>query len=526
MNLQTLDYVAFIGFLLLVVGTSLWQSRKEKSSKDYFLAGRGLSWWVIGLSLIASNISTEHFVGMAGQGFKEGIGMAIASYEWIAALSLILVAFFLLPRFLKAGIYTMPEYLEYRYNRTIRTLMSFIMLLFYVSITMATVLLLGAKPLEIIFGLGANPIDFLGMQIHQGIWLIGLIAGAYTVYGGLKAVVWSDVIQATALIVGGIIVTILALQEVGGWNEFVLKADGRLDAVLPANHHEYPWTAIFIGGMWIPNIFYWGLNQFITQRTLGAKSIREGQKGILFGASLKLIIPLIVVIPGIVAFELYGAEIGNDPDAAYPTLIKNILPVGLTGIMLAALFGAVMSTLDSLLNSAATLFTLDFYKPFINKEASNDKLVKTGRIATVVLMLIACLWAPVITSFEGGMYKFIQQYWGYVQPGLTAAFLIGMFWKKVPPSAALAGILINPPVYGYLLYAFPQTPFLHHMGICFLLSSAVMTIITLIKPLTVFKPIPVSAEVDFDLNDPIPTSLKIWSGLIVIGVIGLYIFFS
>ncbi|MBI1193114.1 MAG: solute:sodium symporter family transporter [Bacteroidetes bacterium] len=513
MTLSLLDYLVFGLFIVVVVGTGLWQSRKEANAEDYFLAGRGLSWWVIGLSLIASNISTEHFIGMAGQGYQEGIGMAIASYEWIAAVALVLVAFFLLPRFLKAGLYTMPEFLEYRYNRSVRTLMSGITLVFYVGITMATVLLLGALPLEVIFGLPRQ----------QGIWLIGLLAGAYTVYGGLKAVVWTDVLQASALLFGGMLVSVLAIQETGGWTSFQTLAGDRLDAVLPADHPKYPWPAIFLGGMWIPNLYYWGLNQFITQRTLGAKSIREGQKGILFGASMKLLIPLIVVLPGIAAFVLYADEIGGNMDAAYPTLLKNILPAGLAGLMLAALFGAVMSTLDSLLNSSATLFTMDLYKPFINPGADDRTLMRTGRWSTLVFVLVACLWTPVVGSFDGGLYEFIQLYWGFVQPGILAVFLFGLVWSRVPAAAALAGMLLNIPLYGLLLWQFPNIAFLHHMGICFVVILAVMAAITAIRPLRIPAVLPDHAHAGQQHSGP---WLKAWGIAIVLATAALYAYFS
>ena len=360
MNFGILDISTFLGFIALVIGVSLYASRKEESSEDYFLAGRGLSWWVIGLSLIASNISTEHFIGMAGKGFTE-VGLAIASYEWIAAFSLILVALFLLPRFLRAGIYTIPEFLEYRYNRTARSLMSFFMLLFYVGVTMATVLFAGAKALFVLFEL----------PLGYGVWFIGLAAGIYTVYGGLKAVVWSDVIQGTTLLIGGLVVTILGFKAMGGIENFLEISKDRLHTVLPADHPELPWPAVFLGGMWIPNIFYWGLNQFITQRTLAARDLEEGQKGILFAATLKLFIPFIIIFPGIMAFELYGDKI-PDMDGAYPYLFKELLPAGLVGIMLAALFGATMSTLDSLLNSAAIFTNLISIKELIPKSKSKS----------------------------------------------------------------------------------------------------------------------------------------------------------
>jgi len=319
MGFSLLDIVTFIGFIALVVGVSLWASRGKKTDPEsYFLAGRGLSWWLIGFSLIASNISSEHFIGMSGQGF--GLGLAIASFEWMSALTLIIIAFVFLPKFLSLGIYTMPEYLEHRYDGTARLVMAIFMVFFYVFVSLSVVLYSGALALRSIFGL----------NLVTGIWLIGIIAGAYTVYGGLKAVVWSDLIQGAGLLLGGILVTVLCFIEVGGIGKFVELSGDKLHTVLPWNHPDMPWVAVFIGGLWVPHIFYWGLNQFITQRTLAAKTLQEGQKGMLFGASLKILIPFIVVFPGIIAFELYGNQIPNQ-DEAYPFLIQQILPAGLIG---------------------------------------------------------------------------------------------------------------------------------------------------------------------------------------------------
>ncbi|WP_236980470.1 solute:sodium symporter family transporter [Membranihabitans maritimus] len=513
MDFAFLDILAFVGFLLFVIGVSLYVSRKKENTEDYFLAGRSLSWWVIGLSLIASNISTEHFVGMAGQGFRGDIGLAIASFEWIAAFALIVVAIWLLPRFLQSGIYTIPEYLEYRFDRRTRTLMSIFMLVFYVCITIATVLYAGAFALKEIFG----------MSLVKGVWLIGLTGGLYTVYGGLKAVVWSDVIQGTALLLGGALVTWLGMREIGGWNEFVSLSEGRLHTILPLDHPELPWLAVFVGGMWIPCLFYFGLNQFITQRTLGAKSIEEGQKGILFGACIKLVIPFIIVFPGIIAYELYGDQIANG-DSAYPVLITNLLPAGLVGIMFAALFGATMSTLDSLLNSAATIFVIDIYKPFFSPEATPKKVVLVGRICTFILMIIACLWAPIISSFEGGLYLFLQLYWGFVQPGVVAVFFLGLVWWKVPPQAAFWGMLLNIPVYGLLLWLFPDIAFLHHMSLTLLTVLAFMVIYTYFKPLTTnekVKGIPIKYEKDYKLSPVV----KYWAIGVFVATVSLYVVF-
>lgn len=509
MQFTTLDSICFFGFITIVIGVSLWVSRKKESDEDYFLAGRTLSWWVIGLSLVASNISSEHFIGQAGQGFRDGIGLAIASWEWIAVFALVITALFLLPRFLRLGIYTMPEYLEHRYNRKCRTFMSICMLIFYVGVTIATVLYAGALALETIFDL----------PLLYGIWGVGIVAGLYTFYGGLKAVVWSDVIQGTALLLGGAVVTYLGFKELGGIGEFIKLSEGRLHTVLPLDHPELPWLAVFFGGMWIPNLFYWGMNQFIMQRALGAKNLEEGQKGVLFGATLKLIIPFIVIFPGIIAYELYGDQVVN-PDEAFPTLIKNLLPTGLVGAMLAALFGATLSTLDSLLNSAATIFTIDIYKPYFSKPDGMG-LVKVGKIVTIILMFIACIWAPIIASFEGGLYIFIQQYWGFLQSGVVVAFFIGMVWNKVPANAAFAGMVLNFPIYGFFLFAFPDLPFLHSMALTFLSILLVVVVWTFISPRK--NPKPLTVRYDYPLKAS--RLVKVWSILLCLATIAMYIIF-
>jgi solute:Na+ symporter, SSS family len=507
MVLTAFDIIAFVGFLAIVIGISLYASRKEETSEDYFLAGRNLSWWLIGFSLIASNISTEHFVGMAGKGYE--LGLAIASYEWMAAITLVVVALVFLPRFLRSGIYTIPEYLEYRYNATARAIMAGFMMVAYIFVALASVLYSGALALNAIFGI----------DIVFGIWLIGGLAGIYTIYGGLKAVVWSDLLQGSALILGGIFVLILAFKAVGGVDAFLAASAGKLHTVLPWNHKEMPWVAVFIGGLWIPNLFYWGLNQFITQRTLGAKSLAEGQKGILFAAGMKLLIPFIIVFPGIMAFQLYGAQIPN-PDQAYPFLIKELLPMGFRGVMFAALFGAVMSSLDSMLNSASTIFTIDLYKRHFNKEASSRKLVKVGRLMTGVFVVIGCLWAPTIVKF-GSVYEYIQKIWGFLSPGIVAAFVFGIIVRKAPPIAASGAMILGVPVYGLCLFLMPEVAFLHHMMITFVVLIVYMLIVTRMKPLTEPKTMPVNNTIDLTTMP----SVKIWGGVVVAATVALYIIF-
>ncbi len=508
MELAFIDIVAFVLFIAFVIGVSLYASRKEESGEDYFLAGRRLTWWLIGFSLIASNISTEHFVGQAGRGYE--IGLAIASYEWMAAVTLVIVAFFFLPHFLRSGIYTMPEFLEYRYDVRTRTIMATFMMLAYVLVALATVLYSGALALEAVFGISTLP----------GIWAIGVLAGLYTVYGGLKAVVWSDLIQGIALILGGILVTVLGFQAVGGVGAFFELGADKLHVVLPWNHPEMPWVAVFIGGLWIPNLFYWGMNQFITQRTLGARSLKDGQRGIILAASLKLIIPFIIVFPGIMAAEIYGGTIAN-PDQAYPVLIRDILPAGLTGIMFAALFGAVMSSLDSMLNSAATIFTVDIYQRHVRKgEAGPRQLVRVGRIATGTLVVIGCLWAPLVAR-AGSVFEYIQMFWGFISPGIVAAFLFGLMWKKVPGVAATGGMILGIPVYGLLLWTLPEIAFLHHMMITFGVLALFITVVTIARPLASPPVMPVAPPIDLTAS----RGAKIGGVLVVLATAVLYIIF-
>lgn len=444
---------------------------------------------------------------MAGRGYE--LGLAIASYEWMAAVTLVLVALVFLPKFLRSGIYTIPEYLEYRYNATARAVMAAFMMIAYIFVALASVLYSGALALQSIFNI----------NLVHGIWLIGILASAYTIYGGLKAVVWSDLLQGSALILGGIFITILGFIAVGGVGSFMEAASGKLHTVLPWNHSEMPWVAVFIGGLWIPNIFYWGLNQFITQRTLGAKSLAQGQKGILFAAGLKLLIPFIIVFPGIMAAQLYGAQI-PEADAAYPYLIKNLLPMGFRGIMFAALFGAVMSSLDSMLNSASTIFTIDLYKRHFNKEASSKKLVVVGRIMTGVFVVIGCLWAPTIAGF-GSVYKYIQQIWGFISPGIVAAFAFGIAVKKAPPTAGIGAMILGIPIYGLCLWLMPDVAFLHHMAITFLILILYMSAVTFLKPLPEPRMIPVNNSIDLK---SLP-SVKLWGTVIVIATAILYILF-
>ena len=509
MALNWIDLTAFFAFLVFVIGVSLYAGRGEETGEDYFLAGRGLTWPLIGLSLIASNISTEQIVGMAGGGVATA-GLAIASYEWVAAVALVVVALFLLPVFLRLGIYTMPEFLEHRYGPAPRTLMAAYMIMAYVAVLLVSVLYSGAVLFE----------GLIGLDLYASIWLIGLIAGGYTIYGGLKAVVWSDLIQGLALILGGLIVTSLALSEIGGVGAFLDANADKLHMMLPADHPEIPWTAMLIG-IWIPNLYYWGLNQFITQRTLGAKSLHEGQKGVIFAAFLKLLMPFIIVVPGIIAFQLYPEQIARSGDDAFPVLMSNLLPGwGLRGVLFAALFGAVMSSLDSMLNSCSTIFTIDIYKRYLRPEADQHRLMVVGRIATGVFVLLACLMAPLPGLVEG-VFKYIQMFQGFISPGILGVFAFGLLVPRAPSSAAIGGMLVNIPVYGLLLWLLPDMAFLNHMAITFAAVVATMTVATLRNPLD--EPKVMETRSDIDLT-PHPMAAAAGAGVVAI-TIALYIIF-
>lgn len=549
MALTWVDGAVFTAFVLTVLGISLTAGRKGKSSEDYFLAGRKLTWPLIGFSLIAANISTEHFVGMAGQAFGK-VGLAIASYEWMAAVTLVLVAWFFLPRFLSAGIYTMPEFLEYRYDSKARSIMAGYIMVAYVVVLLATVLYSGAIALNAVFGIPEVFQARFGMAPEQAefwalvfsIWMIGILAGIYTTYGGLQSVVWADLLQASALLLGGLLVFYLGLKTLGdgsffgGWAKFTATHTDKLHVIRPWNDPDVPWVAVFVGGLWIPNIFYWGLNQFITQRTLGAKSLSEGQRGILFAAALKLTIPFIIVLPGIVAYDLYAAEITN-ADAAYPYMLGKILPPSLRGVMLAALAGAVISTFNSGLNSASTIFTIDLYSKHINPKVTSHQQMVIGRIMTIVFVVVACSWAPMIWKMrDGGVFKYIQEIWGFISPGIVAAFVGGLVWPRASAAAGKAVLILGPVLYavcrvpGWVMdapeagiakhvYDFSTMAFLHHMFVIFIVLMGVIGVMTAVKPME--KPVTMPKS-DVDVT-PDPLVYVLGTGIILVTAVIYYI---
>jgi len=480
MNFSPLDYVVFIGYIIFIIGLGLWVSREkkghEKNSSDYFLASKALPWWAIGTSLIAANISAEQFIGMSGSGFV--IGLGIATYEWTAAITLIVVAKFFLPIFLKEGIYTMPQLLEIRYDHRVRTGLAVFWLLLYVFVNLTSVLYLGALALRTI----------IGVPLMWGIIGLASFSALYTIYGGLKAVAWTDVVQVIILIFGGLVTTFFALNAVSGGNgalagfgDLLQQVPEKFDMILDKsnpNYAELPGLGVLLGGMWMAHFFYWGCNQYITQRALAAKNIKEAQRGLMFGGYLKILTPLIVVIPGIVAFAL-KADIAK-PDEAYPWLLSTFVPAGLKGLAFAALIAAIVSSLSSMVNSTATIFSMDIYKQIIKKDASERQLVLTGRIASSIALIIAVLIAPTLTTLEQA-FQFIQEFTGFISPGIFAIFIFGLFWKKATANSAVWAAALTIPLSLGLKITVPALPFLNRMGIVFLILSAIVIVITLIE---------------------------------------------
>ena len=646
--------------IVTVIGFGIWKAREEMptggdgGTSGYFLAGRGLTWWLVGFSLIAANISTEQFVGMSGSA-ANWLGMAVASYEWMASITLVVVAFLFLPRFLRTGIYTIPEFLEYRFGVGARLAMALLTIGVLVLVPTASVIFSGAK---FISGYYAG-VPLLG-DLTTGCWIIGILSAAYVFAGGLKACAWTDLIWGSGLVAGGAVVmwfafqtlettppeqlietkvansqaTVEDLKDAGAWSRLVLLNDGRageaavatgpngsggkMHMVRPLDDTDIPWSALLLG-LWIPNFFYWGLNQYIVQRTLGSKSLAEGQKGIVFAAFLKLIIPFVVVIPGMLAFNLFSSDlhrsaaakneavfqavksqativvdeampvlqpalaaqalarnarlagveapaveagqsmaaainqlsaravasqpgvvegprlVGYDYDAAFPVLVRNLLREHwyFSWFVLAALFGAVVSSLASMLNSASTIATMDLYAKAANV-TDETRLVRAGRVFVVLFVLVAMLVAPHFDDPKlGGIFTIIQEFQGFISPGILAVFLIGFFVPRAPRYVGVMGILINVIAYGVLkwglgermvaagLWFAPTISFLDRMGICFVLVLAASAIATLVHPLRTPVILPENKSMPLE-----PSRFAAVAGVgVVLATVALYVVF-
>lgn len=477
MKLSTLDICIFIGYFILVLSIGYgitFFTKKKQSSKDYFFAGNSLPWWVIGSSVIAANISAEQFIGMTGSGYAVGLG--IAAYEWLGAIGLLIVAKYFLPIYLKNGIYTMPGFLEKRYDSRLRISLAVFWLLVYWFVNLSSVLYLGALVLN----------GFLGLNLIQWIFILAALSGLYAVVGGLKAVAYTDVVQVIFLILGGVTTTFFVLKSLGSSNDILLglklmveKAPEKFDLILDKSNPNYiylPGISVILGGLWVANIAYFGCNQYIIQRSLAAKNIKEAQQGMAFAGLLKIFVPLIVVLPGIAAFVL-NADIGK-PDEAYPWLLNNYIPAGFKGLAFAALVAAIVSSLSSMVTSASTIFTFDIYQPIFDKDVSDGKLVIIGRILSATSLVIAVMVAPMLTSLDQA-FQYIQDFTGMVTPGIVVVFLFGLFWKKAKATAALWTIILTIPVSVTLDMITNDLPFLDRMGIAFLILSFVLILISI-----------------------------------------------
>lgn len=497
-NFSTIDYTIFIGYLLCIVGFGIWLSSrgkgdKQETTQDYFLASKSLPWWAVGGSLIASNISAEQFIGMSGSGYV--VGIAIASYELMAALTLVIVAKFFLPIFIHKGIYTMPQFLEQRYDKRVRIGLAIFWVLLFVFVNISTVLYLGGLALE----------SIMGIDMIYGIIGLAIYAATFSIFGGLSAVVWTDVVQVVVLIFGGLLASYLVLDAVGGGflsglETLMEKAPEKFDIILDQANAEYknlPGISVLIGGMWIANLYYWGSNQYIIQRALGAKSLEEAQVGTAFAALIKILLPLIVVIPGIAAFVL-GADLVK-PDEAYPWVLNNYVTVGFKGLAFAALIAAIGSSLSSMVNSTSTIFTLDIFKTFFMGErvaadtldasehddpdltdAEEGKLVRVGKITSAASLVIGVLVAPLLGNLDQA-FQFIQEYTGFISPGVVAVFLLGLFWKKASANSALWAVIASIPLSIAVKAGFSEIPFMNRMGLVFIFSVVLMVIISMIE---------------------------------------------
>jgi len=478
-KLPVLD-VAIIGVYAVSIFTlAQWVSREkgahEKTAQDYFLASRALPWWAIGTSLIAANISAEQIIGMSGSGYV--IGLGIASYEWMAALTLLIVGKFFLPIFLKNDIYTMPEFLERRYSPAVRTVMAIFWLGVYVFVNLTSILWLGATAVHTV----------AGISVQAALIALGLFAGAYALYGGLKAVALTDIVQVSLLVLGGLVISYITLNKISGgagvlagFHDLTVRFPEKFVMILPRSSPSYkdlPGVSVLIGGLWVMNVSYWGFNQYIIQRALAAKSIREAQKGIVLAAFLKILMPVIIVLPGIAAAAL-APNLGR-ADEAYPHLM-GMLPSGLLGLVFAALIAAIVASMGSKINSIATIFTMDVYKPW-RPTTEQRQLVLIGRITAAVALVVAILMAkPLVGNFDQA-FQYIQEFTGFFTPGICVIFLLGMFWERCTVSGALVAAIASAVLSLALKLTWPSLPFMDRVGLVFLACSVIAVALSLLQ---------------------------------------------
>jgi SSS family solute:Na+ symporter len=476
-TLTGLDIAIVAAYAVGIFALAQWVSHErgdhEKNAQDYFLASRSLPWWAIGTSLIAANISAEQIIGMSGSGYV--IGLGIASYEWMAALTLIIVGKYFLPIFLRNRIYTMPEFLEKRYSPAVRNVMAVFWLGVYVFVNLTSILWLGATAVHAV----------TGVTSQVALVALGAFAGAYALYGGLKAVALTDVIQVSLLVLGGLLISYFALDRIGagagvfaGFGTLLTQFPDKFDMILtPDNPHykDLPGLSVLLGGLWVMNISYFGFNQYIIQRALAAKSLAEAQKGIVLAAFLKLLMPLIIVLPGLAALVLEPDLVR--PDEAYPRLMS-LLPTGMLGLVFAALLAAVIASLGSKINSIATIFTMDLYRS-VRPQASQRQLVRVGRVAAVLALATAIASAkPLLGSFDQA-FQYIQEFTGFFTPGICVIFLLGMFWHGTSATAALVAAIASAVLSLLFKLLWPEIPFMNRVGYVFLACFVLAVVISI-----------------------------------------------
>lgn len=509
MQFSNIDLGVFLGYIICMMGFGIWIANREKTSntQDYFLASKALPWWAVGGSLIASNISTEQILGMNGSGYA--IGLAIGTYELMAALTLIIVAKYFLPILIKKNIYTMPQFLSERYDNRVKSLMAVFWVALFVFVNITSILYLGGLAIQ----------TLMGLPLWAGIVGLVIYSASFSIFGGLKAVVWTDVIQVVVLVIGGLIASWMVVSVVGegsyfaGLSNLVEIAPEKFDMIFEKDivytdietgeeksaYALLPGISVLIGGLWIANLYYWGTNQYIIQRALAAKSIQEAQKGVAFAAFMKLFMPLIVVIPGIAAYVIlqnpsaYGFEGEglNKVDEAFPWVLNNFVGVGLKGLTTAALVAAIGSSISSMVNSVSTIFTLDIYKPLVegrntdetvldaqDHQKSEQHLVTVGKISAGAALVVGAIIAPALSSL-GQVFQYIQEYTGFISPGIVAVFIFGFFWKRATANAALIAVIVSVVVTAALYNFYPALAFIDRMGFSFLASSVCILFISL-----------------------------------------------
>ena len=518
-SLSYVDIAVVLIYAVSIFTLAQWVSREKpghvKDSKDYFLASRALPWWAVGTSLIAANISAEQIIGMSGSGYV--IGLGIASYEWMSALTLLIVGKFFLPIFLKNQIYTMPEFLQRRYGDSVRLVMAVFWLALYVLVNLTAILWLGATAIHTV----------TGIDVQLALIALGVFAGAYALYGGLKAVALTDIVQVSLLVLGGLVIVCIALEKISGHSGIAGVVSGfqALEAQLPGkfqmilspdnpNYSNLPGLSVLVGGMWIMNLSYWGFNQYIIQRALAAKDTREAQKGIVLASFLKLLMPVLVVLPGIAAGVL--APHLERADMAYPYLMT-LLPPGLLGLVFAALIAAIIASMGSKINSIATIFTIDLYKPAF-RNASETHLVVVGRIAAVAALVIAILAAKPLLGNLPQAFQYIQEYSGFITPGIVVIFVLGMFWPRATTAGAFVAA-VGSVVFSFLYWKYwPQVPFMNRIGYVFLMCLGAAMIVSLLQPRRAKTSTIDLANIDYSTS----WSFNIASAVVVAVLVGLY----